>query len=208
MAGTVGILTRSMWRLWELQVAANAILAVGNTIEELLCQAPHGPTPSPGPSPSPPPSPSPSPSPSGLGCKMSTTAKAGDGPAMSGYGGGDYKMAWDGNPDTFYDYSQANGGWTQASLATQASVTGIKWYPRANFLSRHVGGRFVGVDADNKETELATIADTNDGWNTISVSAGSDTFSSVKYYSPDGGYGNIAEIEVYAPCSKFSDIIV
>merc|ERR1712217_347050 len=100
------------------------VSSVGNTIEELLCQAPHGP--------SPPPPPSPSPSP--LGCKVSATASNGAGPAMSGYGGGDYKMAWDGDTSTFYDYSQADGGWTQASMASDSPVTGIKWYPRANFL--------------------------------------------------------------------------
>jgi hypothetical protein len=176
------------------------ISSVGNTIEELLCQAPgHGPSP-------PPPSPSPGPSPS-IGCKVSTSAKAGAGPAMSGYGGGDYQMAWDDNTDTFYDYSQANGGWTQASMGSQASLTGIKWYPRANFLSRHVGGRFVGVTADNDEVTLATISDASDGWNTLRVNQ-NDKFTSVKYYSPDGGYGNIAEIKVYVPCSTFANIVV
>merc|ERR1711990_1334917 len=137
------------------------VSSVGNTIEDLLCQAPgHHPSPSPGPTPSP-----------SIGCKVRTTAEAGAGPAMSGYGGGDYKMAWDGDTGTFYDYSQANGGWTQASMASQTSVTGIKWYPRANFGSRHVGGRFVGITADNSEVALATISDASDGWNTLSVTA-------------------------------------
>jgi len=172
------------------------ISSVGNTIEELLCQAPgHGPSPSP-----------PSPSPS-IGCKVNTNAEAGAGPPMSGYGGGDYKMAWDGNTNTFYDYSQANGGWTQASLSSHSAVTGIKWYPRANFNSRHVGGRFVGVTADNREVTLATISDVSDGWNTISVKQ-SEVVTSVKYYSPDGGYGNIAEIEVYTPCQTSSKVMV
>jgi len=175
------------------------ISSVGNTIEELLCQAPrHGPTPSP-------PSPSPGPSPS-IGCKMITSAKAGAGPAMPGYGGGDYKMAWDGDVKTFYDFVQANGGWTQASMGSLASVTAIRWYPRANFLSRHVGGRFVGVTAGNDEVGLATISDASDGWNTLHVTQ-NDQVTSVKYYSPDGGYGNIAEIEVYAPCSHFTNTI-
>merc|ERR1712032_373803 len=108
------------------------------------------------------------PSPS-IGCKAVTSAKAGAGPAMPGYGGGNYQMAWDGSTDTFYDYSQANGGWTLASMGSLASVTGIKWYPRANFLSRHVGGRFVGVTDDDNEVALATISDTKNGWNTLTV---------------------------------------
>jgi hypothetical protein len=142
----------------------------------------------------------PAPAPPVAGCKVSTTAKAGKGPAMSGYGGGDYKMAWDGNTNTFYDYSNANGGWTEASMASQASVTGIKWYPRSQFLSRHVGGRFVGVTPNNQEVGLVTITKARDGWNILNVTAGNDKFSSVKYYAPDGGYGNIGEIEVYIPC--------
>merc|ERR1712232_65413 len=176
------------------------ISSVGNTIEELLCQKPgHGPSPTP-------PAPAPSPSPS-IGCQVSTSATVGAGPAMSGYGGGDYKMAWDGDTSTFYDYSQADGGWTQATLSSQTSVTGIKWYPRANFLSRHVGGRFVGVTTSNDEVTLATIADANDGWNTLAITQ-SGEFTSVKYYSPAGGYGNIAEIEVYKPCSALTNILV
>merc|ERR1719487_1501286 len=111
----------------------------------------------------------PAPAPPVAGCKVHTTATAGAGPAMSGYGGGDYKMAWDGNTKTLYDYSQANGGWTEASMGKHTIVTGIKWYPRANMLSRHVGGRFVGVTADNHEVALATISDTKNGWNTLHV---------------------------------------
>jgi hypothetical protein len=142
----------------------------------------------------------PAPPPPVAGCKVKTTPEAGAGPAMSGYGGGDYKMAWDGNTRTFYDYSKADGGWTQASMASDAPVTGIRWYPRENFLSRHVGGRFVGVASNNEEVGLATIEVAKDGWNILNVTAGSDKFHSVKYYAPNGGYGNVAEIEVYVPC--------
>lgn len=117
-------------------------------------------------------------------------------------------MAWDGNTETFYDYSEADGGWTQANMASPGAVTGIKWYPRANFLSRHMGGRFVGVTADNKEVHLVTITDIQTGWNTLTVAVGNDTLNSVKYYSPNGGYGNIAEIELYGPCGDLGELLV
>lgn len=156
-------------------------------MNDLMCQGPKHP-----------PAPAPTPKPSG--CKTNATAKAGAGPPMGGYGGGDYKAAWDSDVNTFYDFSQENGGWTQASLDSNVPVSGIRYYPRAGFLQRSVGGRFVGVADSGKETNLATISKSPTlGWNVLNVKSG-DKFSSVKYYAPDGGYGNIAEIEVYTPC--------
>lgn len=147
-------------------------------------------------------SPTPTPPPMPAGCKAHTTATNGAGPAMAGYGGGDYTMAWDGNTKTFYDYSQGNGGWTQSQLDKQSSVTSIRFYPREGFLDRNVNGHFAGVTSSGAEVTLATITTSPAvGWNTLNVSA-SDTIASVKYYSPDRGYGNIAEIEVYQPCTS------
>merc|ERR1712048_621439 len=112
---------------------------------------------------------------------------------MSGYGGGDYTMAWDGNVNTFYDYSQANGGWTKAQLKTPSSIVQIDFYPRSGFLQRHVGGNFVGYTSDGTAVDLATIsAQPSLSWNSLTVTS-SKTFVAVRYNAPNGGYGNIAE---------------
>ena len=72
-------------------------------------------------------------------CEVAAVASAGAGPPMKGWGGGDYKVAWDGDVYTFYDYSQANGGWTEGSLTGGAAVISlIEYFPRAGYLTRHI----------------------------------------------------------------------
>lgn len=159
-------------------------------LEDLYCQA-VGPAPTPTPPPTPP---------AGL-CAVGTGEMSGAGPAMSGYGGGDYTMAWDGNINTFYDYSSANGGWTQAELKSQSAIAQIDYYPRSGFLERHVGGQFVGIASDGSTVNLATISQQPTlGWTSLKVSS-SKTLTAVRYNAPDGGYGNIAEIKLYAACA-------
>jgi len=146
------------------------------------------------------PSPAPTPPPSGL-CGLQTGELSGVGPAMSGYGGGDYTMAWDGDVKTFYDYSKANGGWTQAKLKNQAAVAKIDYYPRPGFLERHIGGKFVGIGSDGSTVNLITISKQPTlSWNSLIVSS-SKTLTAIRYNAPDGGYGNIAEIKLYTACA-------
>merc|ERR1711957_389751 len=128
---------------------------------------------------------------------VETGETSGAGPATTQYGGGDYSMAWDGDVHTFYDFSQSDGAWTQAKLQEQVRVGHIEFVPRSGFLDRNVGGRFVGIGVDGSESELATISSTpSQGWNGLVVSI-TDTVASVKYVSPNGGWGNIAEIKVF-----------
>ena len=126
---------------------------------------------------------------------------------MKGYGGGDYRVAWDGDVYTFFDYSKADGGWTEAKLTTgAATIAHIEYYPRAGYLTRHItGGQFIGTRADGSEVALATITTTPTlSWNAVpvpvSASDGSQDVVSVKYESAPGSYGNIAEIQLYFAC--------
>ena len=129
---------------------------------------------------------------------------AGAGPAMEKFGGGNYTAAWDGDVQTFYDYSQADGGWTEAQLTAAAAITHVEFYPRADFLQRHVvGGKFVGLRADKTEITLGTISHTPMlGWNSVAVSAVAVAeVVRVKYEGADGSFGNIAEIKLYQKCA-------
>jgi hypothetical protein len=174
--------------------------AATSRLDDVLCTPPaRGPSPPTPPSPAPP-SPTPPshyyPDVDGM-VGIDTKAEAGAEPAMSGFGGGDYKAAWDGNVNSFYDYSQSDGGYTQATLSMPAVVGHIEFYPRSDFLDRHVGGKFVGITSDGEQVALADIGSTpQNGWNGLSVSS-SQTLHSVKYESPNGGYGNVAEIKLY-----------
>ena len=100
--------------------------------------------------------------------------------------------------DTFFDGVSANGGYTEAKLAHAASVSGIRFFPCAQYTSgRYVGGTFVGFTQSGGAVPLATIGETPSlKWQLLNVTARTEVVS-VRYNSPDGGFGNIAEIEVY-----------
>ena len=91
----------------------------------------------------------------------------------------------------------ADGGYTEAKLAHAASVSGISFFPRAQYVSRYAGGTFVGYTKSGAAVPLATIAETPSlKWQLLNVTARTEVVS-VRYNSPDGGFGNMAEIEVY-----------
>merc|ERR1712137_1015972 len=128
---------------------------------------------------------------------VDTRADSGADPAMSGFGGGDYKAAWDGDINSFYDYSERDGGWTRATLATAAIIGHIEFYPRSDFLERYVGGKFIGITSAGDQVTLATVTSTpKSSWNGLLVGSG-ETITAIEYESPAGGYGNIAEIKAY-----------
>eukprot|EP01050_Picozoa_sp_SAG11_P016926 SAG11_NODE_2371_length_3446_cov_12.195100_3_plen_320_part_00 len=179
---------------------------IRSTIDSYLDQLPgHPPTPPQPPSPQPP-----LPKPAGM-CLLLSEASGGAGPAMAGFGGGNFSMAWDGDVRTFYDFSKADGGWTEAKLsAGAATVAHIEFYPRAGFLRRNVkGGKFVGLRAaaEGKKTKVATLGEIDVmptlGWNVVAMKVTREEVAdvtSVKYLGADGSYGNIAEIRLYKRC--------
>lgn len=119
--------------------------------------------------------------------------------------GSEYCKATDGNTSTFYDYSQANGGYAGIDLGTARVIGKIKYYPRANFASRMVGGKFQGSNTSSTSgfVDLYTISSTpGTGWNEISIS-NTTAYRWVRYLSPDNGYANIAEMEFYQPAITF-----
>jgi hypothetical protein len=185
---------------------------IRRTIDSYVDQVPGGqptPTPQPPSPPQPAPPQPPLPKPAGM-CPVPAEASGGAGPAMGGFGGGNFSMAWDGDVGTFYDYSKADGGWTEAKLsAGAATVAHIEFYPRADFLTRDIkGGKFVGltvaVDSKSKVVTLGEIdAMPTLGWNVVAMKVTEEEVEdvmSVKYQGADGSYGNIAEIRLYKRC--------
>lgn len=119
--------------------------------------------------------------------------------------GSEYCKATDGNTGTFYDYAQANGGITGLDFGMEKQIRQIRFYPRANFASRMVGGKFQGSNTSNNSdfVDLYTISSTPaSGWNTVTISNNS-YFRWVRYLAPNNGYGNIAEMEFYQPAITY-----
>jgi hypothetical protein len=86
--------------------------------------------------------------------------------------------------------------------ATYSAVTGsdkIRYYPRAGFTERMVGGVFEGTNGDpltGTYTGIYTIT-TNPplAWSEVGVSLGNYRY--LRYRGPNGSYGNVSELEFY-----------
>ncbi|WP_199613675.1 cohesin domain-containing protein [Paenibacillus alkalitolerans] len=121
------------------------------------------------------------------------------GPAWSP--GGEYDKAFDGDVNTFYDYYTANGGYTGIDLGegNSAVINQIRFYPRIGFAGRMPGGKFQGSNEgpDTGFVDLYTIPFTPPaGWNEVTISDPT-AYRYLRYVAPDGGYGNIAEVEFF-----------
>ena len=113
--------------------------------------------------------------------------------------GSEFDKAFDGNTATFFDYLNSDGGYTGIDLGTGgATVSKIKFYPRAGYESRMNGGKFQGSNTSSTAgfTDIFTITATPaTTWVTLDVSTVSYRY--LRYLSPTGGFGNVAEIEFY-----------
>ncbi|HEY3633373.1 MAG TPA: family 20 glycosylhydrolase, partial [Jatrophihabitantaceae bacterium] len=112
-----------------------------------------------------------------------------------------YDKADDGDVTTFFDYSQPDGGYTGIDLGagSAATVTKIRFVPRANQPGRMTGGHFQGC-TDGPASgchDLATVAwsPTYD-WHQLTVTDPA-RYRWLRYVSPDNGFGNVAEIQYY-----------
>ena len=76
------------------------------------------------------------------------------------------------------------------------AVTQVRYFPRAGFAARMVGGKFQGSLDGTTYTDLATITQTPaSGQYTALPISTSTVWRYLRYLAPSGGYGNIAELE-------------
>ena len=121
----------------------------------------------------------------------------GVGPSVSA--GNEYCKATDGNINTFYGSAQPDGAYTGIRFYGSRIVNKIRFYPRAGYAHRMLGGKFQGSDTpDFAEVEdLYTITSMPaSGWNEVTIS-NTTPFYYVRYLGPNGSHGNIAEMEFY-----------
>ena len=109
--------------------------------------------------------------------------------------------AFDNNLSTYFDAPSANGDWVGLDLGTKYSITQINFAPRTGFAGRMIGGVFQGSNDPTFTTgmvPLATIttAPVTGVFTTVTLSNPS-AFRYVRYLSPTGGYGNVAEIQFF-----------
>ena len=115
--------------------------------------------------------------------------------------GNDISKATDGRSASFFDGTAANGNWVGLDLGSAKSVGQITFTPRQGFAGRMVGGSFQVSDSTSFGTGTTTVftittAPSAGGATTVTLSS-AVTGRYVRYVSPDGSYGNVAEIAFY-----------
>ncbi len=109
---------------------------------------------------------------------------------------------FDNNLNTFFDGPGGNGDWVGLDFGMGVSnvIAQINYCPRAGSGSRMVGGIFRGANrADfNDAVTLFTITTqpAAGGFTSVGV-ADTNAFRYVFYLSPNGGFGNVAELQFY-----------
>ncbi len=108
--------------------------------------------------------------------------------------------AFDGNLTTFFDGPTANGNVIGESFASEAMVTQIQYAPRSGWASRMVGGIFQACVGPSFLTDVVnlytiTTAPAAGVLTTVPITM-STGYKYFRYLSPDGSYGNVAEIQL------------
>eukprot|EP01113_Clastostelium_recurvatum_P039916 TRINITY_DN614_c0_g1_i1.p1 TRINITY_DN614_c0_g1~~TRINITY_DN614_c0_g1_i1.p1 ORF type:complete len:1844 (-),score=383.73 TRINITY_DN614_c0_g1_i1:116-5647(-) len=116
--------------------------------------------------------------------------------------GNNISKAYDTSFTTFYDAATASGSWVGLNLGSTASIKQIHYAARNGFTGRMLGGTFqasntASFSPSSRVVTLYTIP-TNErvptgshATQTITVSG---SYQFVRYYGPNGGYCNVAEI--------------
>ncbi len=124
------------------------------------------------------------------------------GTAGSYYGSGStIAKATDGSLSTYFDGPAANGNWVGLDLSADKSIQQISFAPRAGYASRMVSGVFQVSTSANFTTGVTTVysittAPATGSLTTVTLSA-PVTGRYVRYLSPSGSYGDVAEVQFY-----------
>jgi hypothetical protein len=115
-----------------------------------------------------------------------------------GNSGNDLWCALDGNLNSFFD-APTSQAWVGYDLGSAKTISSVRYAPRSNQPGRMVGGVFQGSNDASNWSTLATVTSTPavGAYSTLNVS-NTSAFRYVRYLSPDGGYGNVADVEFYA----------
>jgi hypothetical protein len=109
---------------------------------------------------------------------------------------------FDNNLGTFFDGPTANGCWAGLDFGAGVSnvITQINYCPRSASGSRMVGGIFQGANQPNFSDAVTLYTVTSQpaaGVFTAASIANGAGFRYVRYLSPNGGWGNVAELQFY-----------
>jgi len=97
------------------------------------------------------------------------------------------------------DTDGLNLNFVKVAAPTVPTSTSLKarFYPRSGAADRMTGGKFQGSNDNSAWTDLATLSvqPTNNAWSEVQL--GTSLYRYLRYVSPGGSYGNIAELQFY-----------
>lgn len=121
--------------------------------------------------------------------------------SYSGNASDDKTKVFDGDINTYFDGPAANGVWAGMDLGAVKQIACVRLRPRNGFVQRMEGGMLqVASDASfTSPTTLYTIpaGSLSGGFIDYYISGPAMSARYVRFLSPNGGYGNIAEMTVY-----------
>jgi hypothetical protein len=115
--------------------------------------------------------------------------------------GNTISKAVDGNLSTFFDGPTANGNWVGLDLGSAQVIKQISYAPRSGWASRMVGGIFQASNSATFSSGVVnlytiTAAPTQGVLTTVSVNVTAG-YRYVRYLSPSGSFGDIAELAFF-----------
>ena len=110
------------------------------------------------------------------------------------------ELVYDGSLRNFFD-GPDSVSWAGLDLGTTARVTKVKYCPRKSYSGRMIGGKFQGsntADFSSGVVDLYTITSgPAEGVLTLQTISNTNSFRYMRYVSPSGGYGNVAEVQFF-----------
>jgi len=130
-----------------------------------------------------------------------TGAPFGSGPPYANDSRRTFDKAFDGDTTTYVDDSNVSGGYVGIDLGagTLASVSSIRYYPRANNTDRMVGGTFQCSTSSQTAAYTSLYAVSSSpplAWTQVTI-ASSVACRYLRYLAPANSYTNVAEIEFW-----------
>ena len=107
--------------------------------------------------------------------------------------------AFDGKTATYFDGATSTGNWAGLDLGTPELITQVQFLPRSGYAGRMAGGVFQGSTTPDFSAGVTTLFDitttpTPSAFTSVPPAA-AGPFEYVRYLSPAGSYGNVAEVE-------------
>lgn len=112
--------------------------------------------------------------------------------------GTEYDKASDGDPETFFDFKNPDGGHTGIDLGATGArrVSSIVFSPRSGEESRMIGGEFQGSGDGKSYTTIHTV-EAAPSPNTTVLISDEEPYRYLRYVGPKNSHCNIAEMTFY-----------